>query len=155
MNTKIVWVVAIGIVLIAGGWYALSARPAVAPTAEDDLQGTVPTANGTTSAPVTVTYTDTGFSPATVTVHVGDTVRFTNASSGSMWVGSDDHPTHTEYDGTSTRDHCVEGVAVRGAFDACSAVPAGASWTYTFAKAGTYGYHNHTSAGNTGTIVVQ
>jgi plastocyanin len=153
MQTKIIWTIAVVLVVILGGWYAFSARPAAAPTIETEKQEEA--TNDTASAPTVITYTDTGFSPATVTVRVGDTVRFTNASSGGMWVGSDNHPTHTEYDDTSTRDHCVGGVAVRGAFDECNASASGASWTFTFTKAGTFGYHNHTSAGKTGTIVVQ
>lgn len=102
-----------------------------------------------------VTLTDAGFTPSTVTVAVGDTVRFVNDSSRGMWVGADEHPTHTEYDGTSTREHCVNGTAVGGTFDQCASTPRGSSWEFTFTRAGTFGYHNHTGASSVGTVIVR
>lgn len=55
---------------------------------------------GTTTAHE-VTYTDAGFSPAILTIKVGDTVTFKNQSSQGMWVGSAMHPSHTAYSGTT------------------------------------------------------
>ena len=72
-----------------------------------------------------------------------------------MWVGADEHPTHTEYDGTSTREHCSDGQTLGGSFDMCRAAVAGEFWEYTFTKAGTFGYHNHVGASAVGTIVVR
>src|SRR6185312_8803915 len=33
-----------------------------------------------------VSYTNTGFAPSSLTITVGDTVRFTNNSTGELWV---------------------------------------------------------------------
>jgi len=34
-------------------------------------------------------------------------------------------------------------------------VPRGASWEFTFTKAGTFGFHNHTGASSVGTVIVR
>ncbi len=107
------------------------------------------------ATPPTVTYTDTGFSPKSISVAIGDTVRFVNTSTHGMWIGVDDHPSHTEYDGTSTREHCTEGKNTNGSFDSCVAVAPGTAYNYTFTKAGTFGYHNHVKSSDTGTVVVK
>jgi plastocyanin len=86
-----------------------------------------------------VSYTDQGFSPATVTINNGDSVTWTNNSTNRMWVASDPHPTHTDLPG----------------FDEKTAVAAGGSWTYTFIVSGSHGYHNHTNPSIKGTVVVQ
>ncbi len=158
MQTKTLWIVIALIVLIALGAYALTANRVAAPQGAVQeggaAAGSQPAMDIDTVA-ATVTMTDDGFSPATVTVKVGDTVRFLNNSSRGMWVGADDHPTHTSYDGTSTREHCVDGAATGGTFDQCAQAPVGEAWEYTFTKAGTFGYHNHVGASLTGTIVVK
>ena len=107
------------------------------------------------SATVTVTYGDAGFSPAPISIVAGDTVRFVNNSSHGMWVASDAHPTHAEYDGTNTREHCANGAATNGTFDQCAAAEAGSTYSFTFPKAGTFEYHNHARASDAGTIVVK
>jgi len=152
MNAKLIWIIIAAIILGALGWYAFSGDRAVAPTTEapaamDEAAGDEPFA-------ALVTLTDEGFTPETVTVSRGETVRFVNQSARGMWVGSDDHPTHTEYDGTTTREHCADGVNTTGTFDQCASAPAGSFWEYTFEKSGTFGYHNHTGASHTGTVVV-
>jgi len=126
-----------------------AAEPALAPTEESTE---LPVAESETfSSVTTVTYSDQGFSPAQLTVAVGETVRFVNSSSREMWVGVDDHPTHTKYDGTSRSEHCPG----TSAFDQCARSGPGTSWDYTFTKAGTFGYHNHAGASDVGTIIVE
>ncbi len=155
---KPIWIAAIVIILAAGSWYAFSANRATAPTNGVDVSfeetGTNSSGEVTIGDGPTITLTDAGFSPSTLTVSEGSTVRFVNESSGGMWVGSDDHPTHTNYDGTSTREHCADGAANNGTFDQCAPTSTDSSWEYTFTKTGTFGYHNHVGASNTGTIVV-
>ncbi|HWH16666.1 MAG TPA: hypothetical protein VNU25_03725 [Candidatus Paceibacterota bacterium] len=166
MNTKVAWIAVVVIVALALIWFFSGMNRAAAPTESSATTDTatssepvapapVETDKGTLPAATVVTLTDAGFSPASVTVSAGQTVRFVNDSSRSMWIGADEHPTHTEYDGTSTREHCVEGAAVGGAFDQCQAVPRGASWEFTFTKAGTFGFHNHTGASSVGTVIVR
>lgn len=160
MNTKIAWIALIIVILAAGAWYALSPKQAAAPADTDaaatESRNEVPDAEEDGGPAFTVvTLTDSGFSPSTVTVSVGETVRFVNDSSRGMWVASDNHPTHTEYDGTSTREHCKDGTDTTGTFDECSSVMRGDYWDYTFEKAGTFGFHNHVGASNTGSVIVQ
>lgn len=155
MNTKIIWAVLAVIILAVIGWYAFGPNTASAPieTGTETPQAADETSETTTAT--IITYTDAGFSPSSVTIAVGDTVRFVNQSSGALWVGSNDHPTHTQYDGTTTREHCADGKATNGTFDQCNRGEAGTSWEYTFQKAGTFGYHNHSGASHTGTVVVE
>jgi plastocyanin len=105
----------------------------------------------TTTEPVTVTYTDSGFSPKTVNVKVGQAVTFVNQSSHPMWVASDPHPLHNGYDGTTRDTHCAASYTGPKPFDECSTAT---SFTFTFTKAGTWGYHNHAVDEDAGTVVV-
>ncbi len=165
MNAKVAWIAVAVIVLVALLWFFMGMNRAAAPSAEmEAAQATtteelpaapIETDKGTLPSATVVTLTDAGFSPASVTVNTGDTVRFVNDSSRSMWVGADEHPTHTEYDGTSTKEHCVNGAPVGYTFDQCQSVPRGSSWEFTFTKAGTFGYHNHTGASSVGTVTVR
>lgn len=86
----------------------------------------------------TVQYTDSGFTPNTITVKQGTTVRFTNQSSSGMRVASAVHPTHQLLSG----------------FDQLQSVSKGGTYDYTFAKVGTWKYHNHVNATDIGTVVV-
>lgn len=142
----VIAVLGVGAYIVLGG--AADVEEALAPTTEQ--QNTTETPTPTQGATV-VTYTDTGFSPASVTVSVGDTVRFVNSGTRDMWVGADEHPTHTEYDGTSKDEHCPN---TTGAFDQCARSGPGTSWEFTFTKAGSFGYHNHAESDHVGTVVV-
>ncbi len=102
---------------------------------------------------VTVIYTDKGFSPGNVTIPLGTRVTFVNQSAKSMWVASVVHPSHSVYSGTSLSQHCPD--TTNSSFDECTAVAAGASYSFTFTKVGTWGYHNHVQAGDFGKVVVQ
>jgi len=155
MNKNVIGVVVV-LVIGAGAWYVLSATPAEAPALQssDSLQtpaaGSLPETAVATE--VTVTYTDQGFSPASVTVAQGQTVIWVNQSSGSMWVASAAHPTHTAYSGTSLSEHCPD--TANAAFDACAATAPGESFSFTFDKAGTWKYHDHTNASRFGSVIV-
>lgn len=102
---------------------------------------------------VTVTYNGSSFSPATITIHVGDTITFVDSSSNPMWVASGVHPTHTVYDGTSRTQHCAPGYTGPTPFDECQASTA--NYSFTFTKAGTWPFHNHVNPSATGQVVVQ
>jgi len=125
-------------------------------TASTDLTASSTDNMATTSQPtpniVIVTYTDAGFSPKTVNLGLGDSVKFVNNSSKKMWIASDPHPVHTGYDGTTVQEHCATGAIP--SFDECTAVSKGGTYTFTFGKVGSWGYHNHSSHDDTGTIVV-
>lgn len=83
--------------------------------------------------------TDTGFSPATVTIKKGTTVKFINKTSAKMSVASDPHPTHTNYPEFDQYKSDAKGKT---------------EYDFTFEKVGTWGYHNHINPSETGTIIV-
>lgn len=91
------------------------------------------------SATHTVTYTNSGFSPSSLTIKQGDTVNFVNQSDRDFWPASNDHPNHTIYSD----------------FDARDEIESGGSYSFTFERVGAWGYHNHELEGHTGTIVVE
>jgi plastocyanin len=99
----------------------------------------------------TVVFTGSGFEPADITVEQGETVTWVNDGSRTMWVGSDQHPTHTEYAGTDVREHCENGDQNSAAFDQCST---GDRFSFTFEKTGEWGYHNHQPFVSGGTVTV-
>ncbi len=94
-----------------------------------------------------VSYTDNGFEPAQTVIKRGDTVRFTNNSTGKMWVtaaanGGSVYPGSSESCGQS-------------AFDTCTPLAPNEIWEFTFEKAGTWSYQNNVDAQFAGTIRVQ
>jgi plastocyanin len=82
---------------------------------------------------------DDGFHPQTLTIKAGDTVKFENKSSDDAWPASNVHPTHLLYPG----------------FDAKKPLLPGDTYSFTFTKTGSWGYHNHLEPDIQGTIVVQ
>ncbi len=94
----------------------------------------------------TVTYTDSGFSPSVVTIKKGDTVVFKNESTTSFWPASDPHPLHNGYPTT--------GGCIGSTFDACAYIPPGGQWSFLFQFIGSWGYHDHLSPRQGGTVVV-
>lgn len=142
-----------------GGWYWSTTRSAtpVSPTITTTSNTATPTTAstngvpGTPSAPLTATvnYTANGFTPDPVTIKQGGTVTFVSKDGSPMWVASNAHPTHMQYDGTSKKEHCPDPAGT--AFDQCSS---GTSYSFTFQKVGSWNYHNHVNADDGGTINV-
>lgn len=148
------------IIVIAGlGWWWYSSHP-MNPGSETASvsQATGTPATGTSINPqsqnATITMTNSGFSPAQVTIPQGATVTWMNQSSTTMWVASDPHPVHTAYDGTDRTTHCAASYTGPAPLDECASVPAGGSFSFTFDKVGTWGYHNHIDHSMTGSVVV-
>lgn len=149
------WVATIfGALVIIGGawWFATQPAPA-SPTGNPTSIQPASDAAATTSEPKTVyvSYDGKAFSPANITVKQGDTVTFTNTA-GTMWVASDQHPSHSSYDGTNRTTHCTAGYTGTPPLDQCAA---GSSFSFKFDKVGTFGYHDHQTAGNGGRVIVQ
>jgi plastocyanin len=86
----------------------------------------------------TITYTDNGFSPATLTVTSGTKITIKNNSSGLLQFDSDPHPEHTDDPELNV-----------------GSIASGDSATITVTKTGSHGYHNHLNASDTGTIIVE
>lgn len=85
-----------------------------------------------------ITYTNSGFSPETITVASGATITIKNDSSRDMQLDSDPHPAHT-----TNEELNVE------------IVKPGQSQTFVVKRTGTFGYHNHLNSSQTGTIIVE
>lgn len=151
MHGKIVAIITV-IIVIAGGWYLVQKFAEPAPEAvTDHAPTTAPAANTAASAGTTVTYSNQGFLPKNISVPAGTTVTFINQSSNEMWIASNPHPTHQGYDGTTRSQHCAAGYNGAAPFDECAA---GTSFSFTFMKPGTWGYHNHGNPADNGTVTV-
>lgn len=150
-------IIIIVVIVAIGGlwyWYSSQSSPSSAQpgtTEQTTTSQPISTATNTASAPApaaaTITYTDSGFSPSTLTVAKGTTVTFKNDSSSSFYPASDPHPLHNGYPTT--------GGCVGSTFDACASIPSGSSWSFTFNIAGSWGYHNHLNPSQRGTVAVQ
>jgi plastocyanin len=162
-TSTMVWVIIIVLLVLGLGWYFWSSNvgnmpitatgnlPAPTPSANTDQASS--TQNGMSGMPmnVTVTYNGSSFSSSTITVMKGATVTWTDTA-GKMWLASDPHPVHTGYDGTDRATHCAAGYTGAAPFDECSQ---GTSFSFTFNKTGTFGYHDHLNHDAKGTVVVQ
>jgi len=179
-TSSIVWII-IAVVVVGGGalWYYSgnsnkeageygtptseqneygSSAPAQAPGLQSAATPDTGANSGEIAAPAapqthTITYDGTSFSPASITVKIGDTVTFMDSSSNPMWVAADVHPTHTLYDGTDLTTHCAAGYSGPTPFDECAVSTN--SYSFTFTKAGTWPYHDHVNASATGKVIVQ
>lgn len=100
-----------------------------------------------------ITYTDTGYSPNTITIKNGETIIFKNQSSKSMWPASAMHPSHRLYSGTSLDEHCPD--KTNSTFDACTGILPGGSWSFKFDKNGSWGFHDHLDSKNFGKITAE
>lgn len=115
-------------------------------------QTSIPTELMNNSTENTIYLTDSGFVPSEITVEEGETVSWINNGSSSMWVATDEHPSHTNYAGSQLYQHCNSGDQTEAAFDQCSS---GDQFSFTFEKTGEWDYHNHDSARQTGTVIVE
>lgn len=86
----------------------------------------------------TITYSDNGFSPATLTVTSGTKITIKNNSSGPLQFDSNPHPQHTDDPELNV-----------------GPIEPGSSATVTVTQTGSHAYHNHLNASDTGTIIVE
>lgn len=163
-----IWGLLIVLVILGGGYYLWSGAdisPETTMQTGPTTTGSLATSSDTgstssgnmsgdsgTSAPMaaTITYTESGFSPTSVTIKRGGTVTWVNDSGRRMWIASDEHPSHTDYAGTTRQQHCPD--STNTAFDQCAGETG--DYSFTFDKVGTVGYHDHTNASLGGTVVV-
>jgi len=94
-----------------------------------------------------ILYMEDGFIPKTLKIKLGTTVTFKNNSLKSLWIASDNHPTHALYPAT---DGCIAST-----FDSCKSIKQGEIWSFKFDVAGNWGYHNHMNHNDGGTIIVE
>ena len=86
---------------------------------------------------VTISFTDEGFSPSSLTVKKGTVITVVNQSSKSVQFSSDDHPTHTHNDEMNMKT-----------------LAPGTSGTFTANTVGTHGFHDHIDDSKVGTLTV-
>ena len=150
-NSKVIVILAFLILVFGGGaWKLLSNGqvPAPAPASQDT---NLPQQEA--GSQTVITYTDQGYSPASVNIKKGDTVAWKNESLKDMWPASALHPTHTVYPGSGiTKCNTAEQPAI---FDACASINPGSSWSFKFLQAGSWKFHDHLSTTNFGTINVE
>jgi plastocyanin len=111
---------------------------------EPQPQGTGNATVGATGETLVITYTDSGFSPAEVTIAPGTTVTWSNESSGDLAV----------VDSTLNVDACPEN-SQGTALHQCESIGQGGSYSHTFTTSGTVTYANKEARGDTGTITVR
>lgn len=139
-------------ILLVGLGYAFFPKPVSAPTAQGPRSAPPPPppevvvqlakSKGFSAL---ISYTDRGFEPGTVTIKRDEAVRFTNNSSGSMWVAATGGA--GAYPGTSA--------CGGSSFDTCKALSRGEFWEFTFEKKGVWRYKNVSNADDVGIIVVE
>ncbi len=111
--------------------------------------------NGGSSGPqtFTVTISNSGYSPSSLTINAGDIVNWENEGTQDNWPASAVHPTHRVYPGSDiAKCGTAEGNNI---FDSCRGLANGEEWSFTFDEVGTWGYHDHLHANLRGTVVVQ
>ena len=148
-NTMWLWL-GVGVVVLVGGYLLLQQGFSTkAPqTIVTPASTSSPSANmGTQSATATsgamvketmVTVTSAGFSPETVTIKAGETVKWTNNDTADHHVASSVHPSHLLYPALNL-----------------GVVKPKASVMLKFPTAGTYKYHDHLHPSLSGVVVVQ
>jgi len=115
-----------------------SAKDTESSSQNDTQEPSDTSANSSTlAAESTITYSDSGFSPSSLSVKSGTTVTIRNTSGSSIQFDSDPHPAHT------ANPELNVGVVV-----------AGESKTFTVTTKGSHAYHDHFDSSQTGTIVV-
>ncbi len=84
-----------------------------------------------------VTLTSSGFTPQSIMVKAGTTVTWTNNSGATATVDSANHPIHLAYSPLNLGNFA-----------------SGETLSLVFDRPGTYKYHNHLNASQTGVVVV-
>ena len=143
MNKTVIGVIVVLVVLV-GGYYLLSgsnysANPSPAPSAAPSGTPPAPSVVAPTSEVAVDLVAGGNFSPATVTIAAGTSVRFTNKDSVPHWPASGVHPTHQVCPG----------------FDSLRPLQSGESYSFKFTVAKTCPAHDHLNPGARGTVVVQ
>ena len=91
---------------------------------------------------VTITFTDSGVEPASLTVKSGQKITWVNNSTKKISVGSAPHPDHTTNQELTNNQYVT-------------ALEVGVTATVTLKKIGSWGYHDHLNPSVGGTVIVQ
>lgn len=123
------------VVVIAGGSLVVMNKNA---TRSDGNKQSSQSEGNTTEADVIITYDGEKFEPATVTVKSGGKVKVVNSSDQSVKFNSNPHPLHTNNSELNVGE-----------------IKPGESATMTLTEKGSWGFHNHLSSKQSGTITVE
>lgn len=93
-----------------------------------------------------VTLSDTGFSPAVITVPRGAKVTWEAQGKNLHWPASDIHPTHGSYP--------EGGGCIGSKLDACKGLKNGETYSFEFDRVGNWGIHDHAAAQSTMVVKV-
>lgn len=148
-NTKVFLVAALLVLVLGvGAWKLLGTGQAPAPLPQEQQLG-----QQAVGSQVVITYTDQGFSPASVNIKKGDTVVWKNEGAKDTWPASAMHPTHTVYPGSGIQK--CNTAEQPNIFDACSPIGPGNSWSFKFLQTGSWKFHNHLFPAAFGTVNVE
>lgn len=129
MNQRLTFGIVVTLIVAGVGYYLYSNRsasPAATPQpASTATPAPTPATVGSQTHPISMDAS--GFTPANVTVRVGDRVTFRNNDARTRWPASDVHPTHLLCPG----------------FDAARPLAAGETYTHTFTEVGECPMHDH------------
>ena len=101
----------------------------------------------------TIEVSSAGFSPNTLTIKSGDSVKFVAKDGTRHWPASDIHPIHAQYPGSNlNKCNSPEQGQI---FDACWSLREGETYEFTFEEKGSWGFHDHLHPALTGKIVVE
>jgi len=143
-------IVLIIIVILAAGAYFFFLRstqdkPATTTptvTSTPSTSSAEPVTEGETQSKITITFDGSGFSPSSTTVKSGGNITWVNSSSQDVEIGANPHPIHTGNKEVSGGEFTLK-------------LTPGQSKTVTVTKVGTFGYHNHLSSSQGGSITVE
>ncbi|CAN5116932.1 hypothetical protein BH11PAT1_BH11PAT1_0390 [soil metagenome] len=138
MNSKTGVIIVFLAIVILGGTLVLMNQKTPAPKTITNTTAVVtPTPQLPAETAITLSEKD-GFSPKTITIKVGNAIRWTNSDGEKATINSDDHPTHRKFPEMNL-----------GEFRR------GESLTHIFNKPGTYTYHDHYNQTSKGRIIVE
>ena len=142
------------LVIIAAALYMIWPQLANAPQMGDENLPSDENGQNTNVMPekydALITYTEDGYSPSSVTIRKGQSVRWTNSATADVetWPASAVHPTHSVYPETT------DGDCLGSAFDACRSLKQGGSWQFIFNEVGEWRFHDHLHPSKTGVVIV-
>lgn len=139
-NSKVLGIIVIALVVIGGAaaiTWALQPGKTPANDKTASQNETLSADSHGATADVVITYSDDGFSPKNPMVKKDGTVTVRNTSSRSVQFSSDPHPAHTNEAELNLKD-----------------LAPGESASFTVTRVGTFGFHNHLNASETGELMV-
>ena len=155
--SKILLVV-VGVIVLGGGAYYYFQSSYESGTVEETssvLEDNSESNEGGAVQANVIVYSDSGFSPAELTVKKGDTVIFRNEVMRDVWPATAIHPSHTVYPGSSIQKCFNEESEKSILFDACEGFGEGEEWSFTFNEVGDWKYHDHLRTAHWGSVIVE